>query len=80
MDFLFSVTDSVALLDMIQSFATLIAYTPHPYNRPLIRTSGPLIIRSGRHPIISMLPSQESTFVSNDTFLDKNNNMLILTG
>jgi DNA mismatch repair protein MSH4 len=80
MDFLFSVTDSVALLDMIQSFATLIAYTPHPYTRPKIQTSGPLVISAGRHPIISMLPSQSSSFVGNDTYLDKSDNMLIITG
>ena len=80
MEFLFSVTDSVALLDMMQSFATLIAYSPHPYTRPVVKTSGPMVIKSGRHPIISMLPSQETTFVANDTYLDKHDNMIIITG
>jgi DNA mismatch repair protein MSH4 len=83
MDFLFNLVDSIALLDMLTSFADLVALCPHPYTRPIITEDGPLVIKSGRHCIISKLGRQQlfsSSFVANDTFLSPLENFQIITG
>lgn len=83
MDYLFNLVDSIALLDMLTSFADLVALCPHPYTRPIITDDGPLVIKSGRHCIISKLGRQQlfsSSFVANDTFLSPLENFQIITG
>ena len=85
MQCLFSITDCVALLDMLASFVDLVAMSPHPYSRPLLASSesgSPLVIKSGRHPVISSqcVHQLTSTFVSNDLFMSSGSNMHIITG
>lgn len=71
-----------ALLDMLTSFADLVALCPHPYTRPVITGDGPIVVKSGRHPVISTLPLQQltSSFVANDLFLSPLENVHIITG
>ena len=39
MDALFALTDSVALVDMLASFADLVALSPQTYSRPVLLNS-----------------------------------------
>jgi DNA mismatch repair protein MSH4 len=96
MDHLFRLTDSVALLDMLVSFADLVALDLNVFSRPALSESGPIVIKGGRHPIICSLPnvhhqhasasSQQlqaggsSSFVPNDVFLNPAENFCIITG
>lgn len=86
MNCLFSITDCVSLLDMLSSFVDMVALSPHPYTRPVVtapETQSPLVIKSGRHPVICSQSVQQltSTFVSNDLFMNPGSvNMHIITG
>jgi DNA mismatch repair protein MSH4 len=73
---------SQALIDMLSSFAEVVSNSPHPFVRPNISNEGPLVIKAGRHPVISSISSQQlcSSFVSNDTFLGEIANMQVITG
>jgi len=52
----------------------------HGYSRPVLRESGPIRIREGRHPVVERLRSDQR-FVPNDTDLDaENRQVLIITG
>ena len=68
----------VSKLDVLCSFAQVAEDLD--YCMPQVDNSGIIDIKDGRHPVIEkMLPS--GSFVSNDTYLDKNNNRLsIITG
>ena len=68
----------VSKLDVLCSFAQVAEDLN--YCMPQVDNSGIIDIKDGRHPVIEkMLPS--GSFVSNDTYLDKNNNRLsIITG
>ena len=50
------------------SFADLVALSPHPYHKPVLKSDGPLVIKSGRHPVISTI-QQSTSYVCNDCFL-----------
>jgi DNA mismatch repair protein MutS len=67
---------------MLTSFADLVALSPHSYTRPLLQNDGPLVVKAGRHPVISVLPQQQlaSSFVTNDLFLSPLENLHIITG
>ena len=67
---------------MLCSFADLVATSPHAFCRPQLRLDGPLVVKSGRHPVISTLPLQQmaSSFVANDLFLSPLENLHIITG
>lgn len=67
---------------MLASFADLVALSPHPYTRPILQPDGPLVVKAGRHPVISTLPQQQlaSSFVANDLFLSPLENLHIITG
>lgn len=80
MDALFALTDTVALIDMLCSFADLVALSPLPFTRPLLKTDGPLVVHSGRHPVVSVL--QKTGFVANDCFLGEppHPSMLVVSG
>lgn len=67
---------------MLSSFADLVALSPHPYTRPVLCAEGPLVVKAGRHPVISTLPLQQlaSSFVANDLFLSPLENVHIITG
>lgn len=69
---------SIATLDCLLSFA-YIAEKRH-YIRPEIHTSGGLIIKGGRHPVVETL-LEERQFVPNDVLVDINHHqLLLLTG
>ncbi|MCP9472537.1 MAG: DNA mismatch repair protein MutS [Nitrospira sp.] len=68
----------LALIDVIAGLAETAAL--HRYTKPFVDTSGRIVIREGRHPIVEQLRDDRS-FVSNDTMLDlEDNRLLILTG
>jgi DNA mismatch repair ATPase MutS len=78
---LFALADSVGLIDMLISIAELAFFSPLPYCRPAL-TSGSLVIKQGRHPIISGGSAVSNRpFVSNDTFLSPVDTLMqIVTG
>ena len=67
---------------MISSFVDVIAYQPQSYVRPLMLNDGPLVIKGGRHPVISILPTQQlqGSFVPNDALITDIESCLIITG
>lgn len=67
---------------MLTSFADLIALSTDTYSRPLLVEIGPLQIRSGRHPIVSICRSSslELPFIPNDTDLKEDEQFLLITG
>lgn len=94
LDALFTLTDSVALLDVLCSFADMVHLNTSPalnYVRPLMKDaqstsqSSLLVIRNGRHPIIATIQQQskggdENWFISNDTCMSPLDNMHIISG
>ena len=68
----------ISKLDVLCSFATVAEDLN--YCKPIVDNSGVIEIKEGRHPVIEkMLPS--GSFVSNDTYMDKEENRLsIITG
>ena len=68
----------ISKLDVLCSFATVAEDLN--YCKPIVDNSGVIEIKDGRHPVIEkMLPS--GSFVSNDTYMDKEDNRLsIITG
>lgn len=81
---LFTATDSVALLDMLSSFADMTALSPLLYTRPEVSegdpggAGGPLVIDGGRHPVMSAV--QPVHFVENSTFVNSLQNFQVVTG
>ena len=74
MSVLFKISDSVAMLDMLASFAHSV--TLHEYTRPQItRTLG---IKASRHPIREQL--QNSAFIPNDVYATQQCRFQIITG
>lgn len=47
------------------------------YNKPLINKNGYIKIVDGRHPVVEKV-MKEGSFVSNDTYIDNNENQLLL--
>ncbi|CAM9831328.1 unnamed protein product [Pylaiella littoralis] len=78
LDALFSVTESLALLDMIFGFADLVTLSPLPFCRPEVTPDGPMSIRGGRHPIVGAV--QDCKFVPNDTYMSPFMNFRVVTG
>ena len=69
---------SVALLDVLACLAETAAL--HRYVKPLVDESHTILIREGRHPVVEQL-GNDLIFVPNDTFLDcEDNRLVILTG
>ncbi|MCE7741634.1 MAG: DNA mismatch repair protein MutS [Candidatus Heimdallarchaeota archaeon] len=67
-----------ALLDVIATFAQNAVY--YNYTKPEITNDDIIEIREGRHPVVERLLPQ-STFISNNTTIKKNENrILIITG
>lgn len=58
---LFAQADSVALLDMLVSFAELSLTSPRRWCLPKVRSDGPLVVRQGRHAIMAELPGEHDT-------------------
>ncbi len=68
----------IASADALCSLATVAV--KYGYTMPEITTSGELIIKDGRHPVVERI-QRKSVFVPNDTLLDTDENrMLIITG
>ncbi|MHB8481236.1 MAG: DNA mismatch repair protein MutS [Nitrospiria bacterium] len=72
-----SMANTLAILDLLNSFAE-IARENH-YVRPVMTSGSGLNIVEGRHPVIEkILPPGQ--FISNDTILDENSQMIMITG
>lgn len=71
---LFKISESVAMLDMLSSFAQIV--TSQDYVRPLI--SETLAIRSARHPIREKI--QSAKFIPNDVYATQQNRFQVITG
>ncbi len=68
---------AIARLDALCSFAEV--SVTNRYCRPLITNNGTILIKSGRHPVVEQVINVP--FVSNDTFLDMNDDRCaIITG
>ncbi|THX49502.1 hypothetical protein D6D06_08528 [Aureobasidium pullulans] len=74
MSVLFKVSESIAMLDMLSSFAHNV--TLQDYTRP--RITHTLGIKAGRHPIRDKV--QNSTFIPNDVFATQQSRFQIITG
>ncbi len=68
----------IAQLDCFLSFATT-AQTHH-YIRPQIDNSTTIDIRAGRHPVIETQMTADEKYIPNDILLDKQQQILIITG
>ncbi len=70
--------NSLANLDVLNSFA--IVAEENNYVKPTMNNSGVINIKDGRHPVIEKM-MDASSFVPNDSYLDKDENRLaIITG
>ncbi|MDO4618374.1 MAG: DNA mismatch repair protein MutS [Clostridia bacterium] len=68
----------VSIVDTLCSLAEVAL--KNNYTMPEISTSGEIIIKDGRHPVVERA-QREVVFVPNDTYLDKDDNrLLIITG
>lgn len=71
--------DLIASLDVLQSFAQLAV--SEQYCRPIIRKQVGIEIKEGRHPVIEqMLKKDHLPYIANDAHLDKERQMIVLTG
>lgn len=71
---LFKISEAIALLDMVASFAQLV--TTNDYCRP--EMTGTLAIKSGRHPIREIIRTQK--YVPNDAYATQQTRFQIITG
>lgn len=72
------VSKLIAKVDALNSFA-ITAYNNN-YIRPKINNEGLIKIKGGKHPVVEKV-LEEGFFVPNDSYLDNNNNrILIITG
>ncbi len=69
-----ALADALADLDALVSFATVAA--ERDYCRPAVGTDG-ICIEAGRHPVVERT---ESSFVPNDTTLDDDQRLAVITG
>lgn len=74
---LHALSEAIALLDMLCSFATHISVN-RGYVAPHLTTDGPIAVKQGRHPVLSAF--SPSTFVSNDCIITEQHNLVIVTG
>eukprot|EP01039_Chlorochromonas_danica_P003316 gene3316-3638_t len=81
MDTLFTLVDSVALLDMLVSFVDLALEDQRPFTSPNITAHGNLVIQDGRHPIVSAFCQKNTApFVTNDIELTPIDTLRVITG
>ena len=67
----------ISEIDVLQSFATVTE--ENNYVRPNLNTERILDIKDNRHPVVEkVLP--KGVFVSNDVYMDKDTNILLITG
>lgn len=72
-----TLSKSIALLDTLLSLALVAA--KNQYTEPMIDESGAVEIDVGRHPVIEAFLHDHS-FIPNDTRLNKEENLIIITG
>lgn len=71
-------SDAIATLDVLTAFAHVAE--KNDYVKPLVDDEDIIMIEKGRHPVIEQT-IHDGIFVSNDTFMDRENNcMLLITG
>ena len=70
--------ESVALVDMLASFAKLPLSGDGDWVRPSFTDDGALALQEARHPIIDA--AKPDAVVSNNTFLSPTSNLLVVTG
>jgi DNA mismatch repair protein MutS len=69
---------AIAKIDVFTSLALVAEH--NNYVKPVMNTSGSILIKNGRHPVVERMISHDM-FVANDTLLDnKNNRVSIITG
>ena len=72
-----SIASAVSIVDIISGFTELAL--KQNYKRPNINDGKGISIRDGRHPVVEILLS-EGEFIPNDTKLNENEKIIILTG
>ena len=77
------IVESVAFVDLIQSFASYVVNSEGSFARPEILdpgagTGGKIVVKQGRHPIVSALPNRQ--YVANDTFVTPSNEITLVFG
>jgi len=77
-DRLFGSAQAVALTDVLASLAELA--NDENYVRPIVDDSNELDIKGGRHPVVERMLSGEGRFVPNDTELNGDKRIMVLTG
>ena len=88
MSAIFLFVDSIAMLDMLCSFADVVAFSQasQPYVRPNIVSNGTLSIRGGSHPMFSAIHSKGKfgldgvAFISNDCYISPESSFVVITG
>jgi DNA mismatch repair protein MSH4 len=73
-----SLADSLSLLDLLQSFASMVTLSNGTLTRPQFNSAGAIAIEKGRHPLETMVTSEQ--FIPNDCFLTEECCMKILHG
>ena len=69
--------EAIARLDVWCSFAEVAVR--NNYTRPLVNTSGKIILKDSRHPVVEAVSDEQ--FVPNDVYLDNNDNRVaVITG
>ena len=71
---LFKISEAIALLDMIASFAQLV--TTQDYHRPELTDA--LAIKSGRHPVREKIHAEK--YIPNDAYASQQSRFQIITG
>ena len=70
------VSNKIAYLDVMQSFATIAE--DHNFIKPIINKDNSIKVIGGRHPVVESVI--EGEYIDNDIIMDKNTNILIITG
>jgi DNA mismatch repair protein MSH4 len=73
-----SLADSLSLLDLLQSYASMVTLSNGMLTRPQFNSAGAIAIEKGRHPLETMVTSEH--FIPNDCFLTEECCMKILHG
>ncbi len=71
-----SISKVISEIDVLQSFATVTEH--NNYIRPILTEMRELNIIDNRHPVVEKVMTDE--FVPNDIIMDKNTNILLITG
>jgi len=75
---IFACSRAVALIDVIFALAQLAS--DENYVKPVVDNSEVIEIEAGRHPVVEKMTTDSSGFISNDTDLNDNKRLMVLTG